>query len=62
MNFIRGIISFFMVILFCVSIAGFVWVGGLPPAKALGGRLALGASFLAGAGCLGIVWRYREVA
>ena len=59
MNLIRSIISVFLLILLGLSIAGWIWAGGLPAAKMVGARLALALCGLASVGSLGLLWSAR---
>ena len=57
MNLIRSIISVFLVALVGISIAGWIWAGGLPTEKMAGARAVLLIGGLASGGCLGLLWR-----
>ena len=60
MNLIRSIISVFLLILFGLSIAGWVWAGGQPSPKLEGARFVLALCGVAALGGLGLLWSARK--
>lgn len=57
MNLIRTLMSVFFLILLSLTIAGWIWAGGLPEDKMNGARLALGLSGLAVMGAVVLLWK-----
>jgi hypothetical protein len=58
MNVVRSVISFFILVLIAVSVAGWIWAGGQPSPRAMmGSRVALAVSAVAGVVGLVAVWR-----
>jgi hypothetical protein len=60
MNFIRSIISVFLLLLFAVSIAGWIWAGGQPSPRMEGARFVLALCGLSSVGALGLLWTARK--
>ncbi|MEO8164468.1 MAG: hypothetical protein ABI619_03640 [Betaproteobacteria bacterium] len=60
MNFVRSVISFFMLILLAVSVAGWIWAGGLPTPKMEGARVVLALCGLASLGAIGLLWNAKQ--
>lgn len=60
MNLIRSIISVFLIALFLLAIAGWIWAGGQPHAKMLGARFVLALCGLASIGSLGLIWSEKQ--
>lgn len=60
MNFIRSVISFFLLILLGLTIAGWIWAGGLPAPNATGARVALGLCSLMAVGTMVILWTTKQ--
>ena len=56
MNFVRSLITFFILILLALTVAGWVWAGGQPSPQLEGARIALAGSGLAGIVGLVVVW------
>ncbi|MCS7465430.1 hypothetical protein NZK35_01950 [Stieleria sp. ICT_E10.1] len=61
MNLVRAVISFFLVALFAVSIAGWFWAGGQPVAQAIGSRVVLVLCGLISLGCVVLLWSARPI-
>lgn len=62
MNLIRSIISVFLVILFVLSVAGWIWAGGQPSPKLEGARLVLALCGLSSIGGLALLWSAKAAA
>ena len=60
MNFIRSLISIFMLILLAVSIAGWIWAGGQPSPKQEGARFVLALCGLSSLGGLTLLWKAKQ--
>lgn len=60
MNFIRSLMSVFLLVLFCIAIAGCIYVGRFDPSKMLGARLVLGACMVAAVGSMVLLWTYKD--
>ena len=56
MNLVRSVISFFLVLLVAVSVAGWIWAGGLPQEKMMGARFVLAVCGLGSVGALSLLW------
>ena len=59
MNLVRSIITFFLLALLVVSIAGWNWAGGQPASNAVGARIVLTLGGLAALGCIVLLWRAK---
>lgn len=57
MNLIRSLMSLFLLLVLALTIAGWIWAGGLPEDKMNGARLALGLSGLAAMGAVVMLWK-----
>ena len=61
MNLIRVLFSILLCAIVAVSIAGFVWAGGLPSPKSEASRTILTLSAVASLICLGTLWTARPL-
>ncbi|WP_182865713.1 hypothetical protein [Stieleria mannarensis] len=61
MNLVRAVISFFLIALVAVSIAGWIWAGGQPAAQAIGARVVLVLCGLMSVGCFALLWSARPL-
>ena len=57
MNLVRSVISFFMLVVLVVAVAGFVWAGGLPSPKMEWARVALVSCGLMAVGSIHLLWK-----
>ena len=60
MNAVRSVITLFLMILLAVSIAGWIWAGGQPPAKLIGARFVLAICGLSAVGSTFLLWRAKH--
>jgi hypothetical protein len=60
MNLIRCIFSVLFVVLLAVSVAGWIWAGGLAPASQAGARVVLAACGLSAVGGLVLLWKAKR--
>jgi hypothetical protein len=60
MNFIRTLISIFLIALLAVSIAGWVWAGKQPSPTLEGARFVLALCGLSAIGGLGLIWSVKR--
>jgi hypothetical protein len=60
MNAIRSLISLFLVALLAVSVAGWIWAGGLPPPNMAGARAVLAMCGLSSLLGLGLIWTAKN--
>lgn len=60
MNLVRTVISIFVIVLFLISIAGWVWAGGQPSPKMEGSRVVLAVCGLSSLGCLWLLWSAKD--
>ncbi|MCO8123858.1 hypothetical protein NHH03_19085 [Stieleria sp. TO1_6] len=60
MNFIRSLISVFLIALLFVSIAGWFWAGDQPSAKMVGSRVVLTLCGVSSLGCLWLLWSAKS--
>ena len=56
MNLIRSVFTVFLVILALVSVAGWIWAGGLPSKNMIGARFVLAICGLSAGGGLWLLW------
>ncbi|QEF98768.1 hypothetical protein Mal15_28240 [Stieleria maiorica] len=61
MNLVRSVISFFLIALVGVSIAGWIWAGGQPAAQSIGSRVVLSLCGLISVGCFALLWSARPI-
>ena len=61
MNFIRVLFSILLCAIVAVSIAGFLWAGGLPSPKSEASRTMLAICGVASLACLGMLWTARPL-
>lgn len=59
MNIIRILMSFFLVVLLVLSIAGWIWAGGGSTPQPNGARLVLALCGLTSVGSLYLLWRTK---
>jgi hypothetical protein len=60
MNIVRSVISLFLLLLLAISIAGWIWAGGLPATKMAGARFALAICGLSSVGSLALLWSAKR--
>lgn len=56
MNLVRSVISLFLLVLLAVSVAGWLWAGGLPAPKMMGARLVLVLCGFSSVAALALLW------
>lgn len=61
MNLIRVLFSILLCAIVAVSIAGFLWAGGLPSPKSEASRTMLTICGVASLVCLGVLWTARPL-
>ena len=59
MNLIRSLMTFVMLIVLGVAVAGWLWSADLPSPKLEGARIALGLCALMAAGAVALLWREK---
>lgn len=62
MNLVRSLMSFFLMTVLAVAVAGWIWAGDLPTAKQEGARVALALCALMSAGAVVLLWRTKDPA
>ncbi len=60
MNLIRSLMSFFLLAVIGLSIAGWIWAGEQPSSKMIGARVALALCGLMAVGAIGLLWSAKE--
>lgn len=59
MNFIRILMTLFLLSVVFVSVAGWIWAGGLPSPKIEGARFVLALCALMATGACAILWNAK---
>lgn len=60
MNLVRSVMSFFLLVLIFLAVAGFYWAGGLPAPKCSGARVALALCALMSSGSMFLLWKEKQ--
>ncbi|MCA9124683.1 MAG: hypothetical protein H6822_09115 [Planctomycetaceae bacterium] len=60
MNLVRSVMTFFLLLLLAVAVAGWIWAGSLPTQKMEGARLVLALCGVASLGAVGLLWTAKQ--
>ena len=61
MNLIRSLMTFLMLLLLTVVVAGWIWSSDLPSPKLGGARIALSLCGVMAAGAIVLLWREKPI-
>lgn len=59
MNLVRSIISFFLLALLAMTVAGWIWAGEQPTRQMIGARASLVVCALCAISCIVVIWRAK---